>query len=103
MDAIQPTPVSVTAQTAVLLCFLPATPQPPTERARLTALTNQLRQQLPSSVRFLNVDEVRHADVVKSFNLSQLPAFILVRQGVELGRREGIRTWTDVAFLAELV
>ncbi|AQG78917.1 thioredoxin domain-containing protein [Spirosoma montaniterrae] len=103
MDATHTTPIYIPAQTAVLLCFLPAKPQPPAEGASLSVLTDRLQQQLPPSVRLLKVDEIRHADVVKSFNLSQLPAFVLVQQGVELGRREGTRSWDDVVSLTGLL
>ena len=38
----------------------------------------------------LMLNETLHADVVRSFNVQQLPAFVLVQQGVELWRHEGM-------------
>lgn len=55
-----------------------------------TALLYQLQRQLPQSIRLLQINESAHPDVIKSFNLNQLPAFVLVRQGAEKWRLEGV-------------
>jgi hypothetical protein len=71
---------------AVLLVLVPAgrAGQPPTP-AQLAKL--QLR--LGPAVRVLCIEEASHPTVVRSFAVAQLPACVLVREGVELWRQPG--------------
>lgn len=74
---------------AVLLVLLPAarTGQLPT-----TAQLDDLQRQLGPAVRVLRIDEATHPAVVRSFAVTQLPACVLVREGIELWRQAG---WPD--------
>lgn len=94
-----PYPVLFTARSAVLLMFfMPLTNQP--ERASLLALADSLQEQLSGLVRVLRIDEDLHSDVVQSFAITKMPAFVLVRRGVELWRQEGL---SDEATLAGVI
>lgn len=77
---------------AVLLVVLPL----PTGRVapadRYRAALGTLRQQLGPAVRVLAIDEASHPAVVRSFGLPALPACVLMRQGVELWRQQGLPT-----------
>ncbi|MCC3155170.1 thioredoxin [Hymenobacter sp. BT770] len=77
--------------TAVLLVLLPpdSTTQAPVEPGIRAALRS-LQDQLGSSIRVLTIDEASHPAVVRSFGLDELPACVLVRQGVELWRQQGL-------------
>jgi thioredoxin-like negative regulator of GroEL len=79
-------PILIPAKSAVLLVFLPPDRQ---QRAALTILINSLHGFLDGSLRILKIDETTHPEVVQSFDISRLPAFVLVRQGIELWRHEG--------------
>jgi len=120
MEANLINPIIIPAHAAVLLCFLPGVDSPgvdtsgvdspgvsvrqrSVERATLNAIMSQLQKRLPSSVRMLRIDEAVHPEVVKSFNVSELPAFVLVRQGVEQWRREGIQAAGDVAAMPDFM
>ncbi|MBC8083757.1 MAG: thioredoxin, partial [Hymenobacter sp.] len=46
--------------------------------------------ELGAAIRVLTVDEVSHPSVVHSFHATDLPCFVLVRQGVELLRQGGL-------------
>ncbi len=75
---------------AVLLVLLPTFgTAPPVRTATLTAL-QALQQQLGHAIRVLSVDEASHPAVVRSFQPAELPAFLLVRRGVELWRQQGL-------------
>ena len=88
------------ADTAVLLVLLPlvaagvAQPVRATTRARLDAL----QRRLGAAIRILIVDEATDPDVVRSFRAPVLPAFLLVRQGIELWRQPGL---PEGEFIAE--
>lgn len=41
-------------------------------------------------MRVLRIDEATHPEVVQSFRITQTPTFVLVRQGVEIWRQEGM-------------
>jgi len=74
---------------AVLLVLLPPEPSATAQAAtRATLLT--LQQQLGAAIRVLRVDEASHPDVVRSFDGRDLPAWVLMRHGVELGRQPGL-------------
>ena len=102
MEANRINPIIIPAHAAVLLCFLPnaATRLNTADNLALTAIVNRLEQQLPASVRMLRIDEGNHLEVVRSFNVSELPAFILVQEGVEQWRGEGVHAIEDLQFMS---
>ncbi|UOQ51153.1 thioredoxin [Hymenobacter cellulosivorans] len=73
---------------AVLLVLLP---EAGAARPAPTAL-QALQRQLGAAVRVLRVEEARHPAVVHSFQATELPALVLVQQGVELWRQQGLPT-----------
>jgi len=85
-------PILVPARTTVLLVFLPSAASRDTigQRLSLTKLAELWQQQLGQAIRVLKIDESVHPEVVRSFDVQQFPAFVLVQQGVELWRQEGI-------------
>lgn len=87
---------------AVLLVLLPLAPSglAPTEAHTAAALC-ALQQRLGPSVRVLKIDAASHPAVVRSFGPPALPACVLVRQGVELWRQQGLPEATAVAALLE--
>ncbi|MEZ0607582.1 thioredoxin [Fibrella sp. WM1] len=98
-------PPVATARKAVLLCFLPpaTSREAVQERTFMTTFSQGLQQRLPDLVRVLNVDQTAHPDVVNSFNLTQLPALVLVHHGVERWRQEGVRAWEERTLLPHLL
>lgn len=83
------------ADAAVLLVLLPET-----GAARPAPATLQtLQRQLGPAVRVLRVEEARHPAVVRSFQATELPALVLVQQGVELWRHQGLPTDEALATL----
>lgn len=82
-------PILIPAKSAVLLIFMPSERLDRQRRASLVALANSLQQQLGNRVRVLRIDEANHPDVVRSFDITETPAFVLVQQGVELWRQVG--------------
>lgn len=85
-----PQPIIIRARTAVLLIFMPPMRTAHQQRATLIALAQSVQTQLGSQVRVLRIDEATHPEVVQSFAITHMPAFVLVRQGVEIWRQEGI-------------
>ena len=79
-------PILIPAKSIVLLVFMPPDRQ---QRAELTSVVNSLRNFLDGPLRILQLEEDTHPEVIRSFEITCLPAFILVRQGVELWRHEG--------------
>ena len=79
-------PIPIPAKSAVLLIFMPSDRY---QRTALNTLINSLHGFLDGSLRILKIEETTHPEVVQSFDISQLPAFVLVRQGIELWRHEG--------------
>ncbi len=79
------------AEAAMLLVLLPlaaaAGGQP--QQADLAAL-DTLQQRLGAAIRVLRVDEASYPVVVRSFDGAGLPAFVLVRHGVELWHQPGL-------------
>jgi thioredoxin-like negative regulator of GroEL len=92
-------PVIVPARTAVLLLFMPPVRTDPQQQAILTDLANSLQEHLGAGLRVLRIDEAIHPEVVQSFRITQTPTFVLVRQGVEIWRQEGM---PDSATLASI-
>ena len=89
MTPFSSTPV-LPADAAMLLVLLPPVGTAPQVRLATLAALAALQQQLGPAVRVLTVDEVSHPSVVHSFHATDLPCFVLVRQGVELLRQGGL-------------
>ncbi|GAB3643627.1 thioredoxin family protein [Spirosoma arcticum] len=101
MKLDDPYPVLRSAQSAVLLIFfMPSGGANRQQRALLSALADSLQKQLGGLLRILRIDETNHPDVVQSFAITQTPAFVLVRRGIELWRQEGL---SDEATLVGLI
>ena len=83
-------PSALAAEAAVLLVLLPPVGTAQPVRAATLAALQALQQQLGSVIRVLTVDEGSYPVVVRSFSPVELPAFVLVRRGVELWRRQGL-------------
>ncbi|MBJ6145588.1 thioredoxin [Hymenobacter sp. BT559] len=71
---------------AVLLVLLPL----PAGQAAPAPTLRHLQQHLGAAVRVLAIDEASHPAVVRSFGTPELPACVLMRQGVELWRQQGL-------------
>jgi len=102
MRLIEPKPIKpilIPARTVVLLIFMPSAPMVHQQRDNLTALAESLQTQLGSQIRVLHIDQATHPEVVQSFAITQTPAFVLVRQGVEIWRQEGL---TDDVALSDV-
>lgn len=81
-------PIYIPARSVVLLIFMPPVRTAHQQRATLTALAQSLQQYLGNQIRVLRIDEATHPEVVQSFGIVQTPAFVLVRQGVEIWRQQ---------------
>lgn len=90
LTATPPPTSALAADAAVLLVLLPTVGTAPPVRAATRAALQALQQRLGSVIRVLSVDEASHPAVVRSFQPADLPAFVLVRQGVELWRQQGL-------------
>ena len=86
--------------TVLLIFFIRSEVANRPQRALLTALAESVQAQLGSLVRVLRIDETDHPDVLQSFAITQLPAFVLVRRGIELWRQQGP---ADETTLVELI
>lgn len=76
---------------AVLLVLLPlAAGSAQLGQAGTQAMLDKLQYRLGPAIRVLVVDEENDPDVVRSFRVAALPAFLLVRQGLELWRQPGL-------------
>lgn len=58
--------------------------------AHTSTSLKRLQGRLGPEIRVLQVDEASNPAVVRSFNTPELPACVLVRQGVELWRQQGL-------------
>jgi hypothetical protein len=87
MPCLSPTP-----DPAVLLVLLPPAAGEDVGGVERTATLRHLRQRLGPAVRVLTIDEASHPAVVRSFGPPELPACVLMRQGVELWRQPGLPT-----------
>lgn len=97
-------PIIVPANTAVLLLFLPPIRAVARQGNELIALAQTLQGRFANQLRVLRLDEVTHPEVVRSFNITRTPTFVLVRQGVERWRHEGqLAEQQLLAMLAPLV
>lgn len=78
--------LTASSQLPVLLVFAPTAP---TQRAGVDQLLAQARSVLERAVRIVRISETTHPEVVLSFGFTTLPAFVLLRQGLELWRHTG--------------
>lgn len=90
MKRDDPNPIVIPARSAVLLFFMPSETADRHTRASLITLADSLQAILGRSVRILKIDELTHPEVVSSFGVTQTPAFVLVRQGIEIWRQVGM-------------
>ena len=90
MQLNDPNTMLLRAQSAVLLVFMPSERADRQQRVALTTLTDLLQEHLGGLLRILRIDEANNPDVIRSFGIIHTPAFVLVRQGVELWRQENI-------------
>jgi hypothetical protein len=89
---------------AMLLVLLPtvgpaAGQETPPARASTTLLLKALQAQLGVAIRVLTVDEASHPSVVHAFDGRGVPAFVLLRNGVELWRQQGLPEGAPMAAL----
>lgn len=87
---LHPVPPPLPAEAAVLLVLLPAEELASRLRAGTLAALASVQQQLGPAVRVLTVDKASNPSVVRSFHATDLPAFVLMRHGTELWRRQGL-------------
>lgn len=88
MPVIKPVEAKSVPEAAVLLVLLPSLARHP---AALSATdVTLLQHHLGPAVQVLRIDEGTYPMVVRSFLPLQLPACVLLRQGVELWRQERI-------------
>ena len=92
------------AHTAMLLVLLPAVgpgikqeTQP--VRTATNLLLKGLQLQLGAAVRVLKVDAASHPAVVHAFDGKGVPAFVLLRDGEELYRQQGLPEGAPMAAL----
>jgi thioredoxin-like negative regulator of GroEL len=80
---------------AMLLVLLPTIgpglrQETPLARASTLLLLKTLQTQLGTAIRILKVDEDSHPGVVQAFDGQGVPAFVLLRDGVEIWRQQGL-------------
>ena len=80
---------------AMLLVLLPtvgpgATQETPPARTATNLLLKGLQLELGAAVRVLKVDAASHPAVVHAFDGRGVPAFVLLRDGQELYRQQGL-------------
>lgn len=80
------------ADAAVLLVLLPLVVAGVAQQvqAATRVMLDKLQQRLGTAIQVLVVDEANDPDVVRSFRVPTLPAFLLVQQGIELWRQPGL-------------
>ena len=80
------------AVVATLLVLLPGGVSDGAHRAPAATFAGlpALQSQLGEAVRVLVISEASHPAVVRSFRATELPSFVLMRQGVELWRQRGL-------------
>ncbi|MGI4735713.1 MAG: hypothetical protein ACRYG7_11100 [Janthinobacterium lividum] len=89
---IPPSPGVPPTGAAVLLVLLPlvATGIARQVRATTRAMLDGLQLRLGTTIQILVVEEENNPDVVRSFRVTGLPTFLLLRQGIELWRQPGL-------------
>ena len=83
------------AHAAVLLVLLPTVGPGTTQetqpvRTATNVLLKSLQLQLGTAIRVLKVDAASHPAVVQAFDGQGVPAFVLLRDGEELFRQQGL-------------
>ena len=78
--------LTASPQLPVLLAFAPAVPAQHTDMERFL---ERARSVLNPTIRITLISETTHPEVVRSFGVTSLPAFILLQQGQELWRYAG--------------
>lgn len=73
-------------KSAVLLIFMP-TASP--EWTTLIKLADALKDHFGDTLHILKIDQDTHPEMIHTFDIAQLPTFVLIRQGSELWRHEG--------------
>jgi hypothetical protein len=92
------------AHAAILLVLLPtvgpgAKQETPPARPVTNLLLQRLQLRLGAAVRVLKVDEATHPAVVHAFDDQGLPAFVLLRDGEEVYRQQGLPEGAPMAAL----
>jgi hypothetical protein len=87
-------PSEISPRAIVLLVLLPPADSAAAQ-AFVRAALHTLQEQLGEAIRVLRVDEATHPDVVRSFHGRGLPAWVLIRHGVELWRQPGLPLGPD--------
>lgn len=92
------------AHAAVLLVLLPTVgpgnrQESPLARTTTNQLLQGLQLQLGTAIHVLKVDESSHPAVVHAFDGSRVPAFVLLRDGAELWRQQGLPEGAPMAAL----
>jgi len=94
----------------MLLVLLPSVgpglwQETPLARAATIAVLKALQAQLGTAIRILKVDEATHPGVVHAFGGWGLPACVLLRDGVELWRQQGLPEgeWMATLLLSKLL
>lgn len=92
------------AHAAMLLVMLPtvgpgAKQETQPTRTATNLLLQGLQLQLGAAVRVLKVDEASHPAVVHAFDGRGVPAFVLLRDGEELYRQQGLPEGAPLAAL----
>lgn len=73
-------------QAPVLLVFTPTTS---VQRSQVDQLLEKARSVLNPGLQIMRVSETTHPEVVRSFGITSLPAFVLLQRGQELWRYSG--------------
>ena len=68
-------------------------------RNATNVLLNRLQGQLGSAIRILKIDEASHPGVVRAFDGRGVPAFVLLQDGAELWRQQGLPEGEPMAAL----
>ena len=55
-----------------------------------TAMLNLLQARLGAAIRVIRIDAASHPAVVRSFYGQDLPAFVLLKHGIEVWRQQGL-------------
>ena len=87
----------------VLLVLLPTVPPGFAAQAWTvtTAMLNLLQTRLGTAIRVIRIDAASHPAVVRSFYGQDLPAFVLLKHGIEVWRQQGLPEGESIA--AELL
>ena len=90
MKMKEPDPKPISANSMILLVFMPPKPASQSEQTQLKILTDSLQQNMGERMRIVRIDESFLPDIFRSFEINDTPTFVLVRQGLEIWRQVGI-------------